>query len=68
MGCHFTKSSGGKSSKDGKGKSKNVEEPPPPPDSDPRIPLTARQKFNISKSWKGINRAMEQTGIQMFLK
>ncbi|KAL5009368.1 hypothetical protein ScPMuIL_014949 [Solemya velum] len=35
---------------------------------DPRVPLTARQRFNITKSWKGIARNMEQTGINMFLR
>ncbi|KAK3592241.1 hypothetical protein CHS0354_003756 [Potamilus streckersoni] len=39
-----------------------------PQKSDPRIPLTARQRFNITKSWKGIARNMEQTGILMFLR
>ncbi|KAL3872787.1 hypothetical protein ACJMK2_035988 [Sinanodonta woodiana] len=36
--------------------------------SDPRIPLTARQRFNISKSWKGIARNIQHTGIMMFLR
>lgn len=43
-------------------------EPPPPAPTDPRIPLTAKQCFCISKSWKGIARAMEPTGINMFVK
>ncbi|XP_054153956.1 neuroglobin-like [Oppia nitens] len=38
------------------------------PLADPRLPLNVRQKFNISKSWKGIARAMERTGITMFVK
>ncbi|KFM56743.1 Neuroglobin, partial [Stegodyphus mimosarum] len=45
-----------------------LEDPPTPPAPDPRLPLTARQLFNISKSWKGIARAMEPTGITMFVK
>ncbi|KAF7488020.1 Neuroglobin [Sarcoptes scabiei] len=35
---------------------------------DPRLPLTVRQKFNLSKSWKGISREMEMTGVLMFVK
>ncbi|XP_037081167.1 neuroglobin-like [Pollicipes pollicipes] len=42
--------------------------PPPPLPKDPRMPLTIRQKFNIVKSWKGISRAMEPTGVYMFVK
>lgn len=45
-----------------------LEDPPTPPAPDPRMPLTARQLFNISKSWKGIARAMEPTGITMFVR
>lgn len=45
-----------------------LEDPPTPPAPDPRLPLTARQLFNISKSWKGIARAMEPTGITMFVR
>ncbi|XP_069173274.1 neuroglobin-like [Procambarus clarkii] len=47
---------------------RGVTEPPAPPPLDPRIPLTAKQKFNMVKSWKGINRAMEATGVYMFLE
>jgi len=47
---------------------KGVNEPPPPAPTDPRLPLTARQVFSITKSWKGIARAMEQTGVLMFIK
>ena len=47
---------------------KALPEPPPPPPTDPRLPLTARQKFSILKSWKGISRAMEPTGVYMFIK
>lgn len=35
---------------------------------DRRLPLTVRQKFNIMKSWKGIARNIEETGILMFLR
>ncbi|GFU37081.1 neuroglobin [Nephila pilipes] len=45
-----------------------LEDPPTPPETDPRLPLTARQLFSITKSWKGIARAMEPTGIIMFVR
>ncbi|XP_078001284.1 globin-like [Glandiceps talaboti] len=45
-----------------------LEEPPPPQQVDPRLPLTARQKFSIQKSWKAIQRAMEDVGINMFIR
>ena len=35
---------------------------------DQRIPMTAKQKYSIVASWKGIHRAMEPTGIFMFVK
>lgn len=40
----------------------------PPPAMDPRLPLTAKQKYSMLASWKGISRAMEKTGICMFIK
>lgn len=40
----------------------------PPPATDPRLPLTAKQKYSMVASWKGISRAMEKTGICMFIK
>lgn len=40
----------------------------PPPATDPRLPLTAKQKYSMLASWKGISRAMEKTGICMFVK
>lgn len=46
----------------------DLPEPPIPPPPDPRLPLTARQKFSIIKSWKGIARAIEPTGVYMFVK
>ncbi|XP_055931264.1 neuroglobin-like [Argiope bruennichi] len=45
-----------------------LSDPPTPPETDPRLPLNARQLFCITKSWKGIARAMEPTGITMFVK
>lgn len=41
---------------------------PPPAPTDPRLPLTAKQKYSMLASWKGISRAMESTGVYMFLK
>lgn len=35
---------------------------------DNRIPLSSRQKFQIVKSWKGIERNIKTTGINMFLR
>lgn len=54
--------------KDSRDSTSPLEDPPIPPPPDPRLPLNARQLFNISKSWKGISRAMEPTGVTMFVK
>lgn len=55
-----------------KKKEEVVEDPlpdiPPPPPTDPRLPLNKKQNFNIGKSWKGISRAIEPTGVNMFVK
>ncbi|GAB6026837.1 hypothetical protein CHUAL_013442 [Chamberlinius hualienensis] len=79
MGCAQTKSdvdrsdggSGRRNKKDGKGGSEagtgGIASPPTPAPVDPRLPLTARQIFSIGKSWKGITRAMETTGVNMFV-
>ncbi|KAL3265651.1 hypothetical protein HHI36_009856, partial [Cryptolaemus montrouzieri] len=34
---------------------------------DSRLPLTAKQKYSMLASWRGISRAMESTGVTMFL-
>ena len=39
-----------------------------PPPLDPRLPLTPRQLFLLQKSWKGIKRNMEATGVEIFIK
>ncbi|XP_014253735.1 neuroglobin-like [Cimex lectularius] len=53
----------------GSGNSEGREPPPSAPaPSDPRLPLTAKQKYSMVASWKGISRAMEQTGVFMFIK
>ena len=43
-------------------------EPAAPPPTDPRLPLNARQVFKLKKSWKGIKRNMEATGVEMFIR
>lgn len=67
MGCEL-----GKLASTQRGGSDNsnrgVEEPPPPAPPDPRLPLTAKQKYSMLASWKGISRAMEPTGVYMFIK
>lgn len=77
MGCTLSKSlsslvrggsSGGSRNNKGNGAAEPVGDPPPPPAPDPRHPLTARQIFSITKSWKAIARAMEPTGIEMFVR
>lgn len=42
--------------------------PPPPAATDPRLPLTARQKFTVIASWKAVSRALEPTGVYMFIR
>lgn len=65
MGCELGKlASSGASS----GNTRKPDENPPPVTVDPRLPLTAKQKYNMLASWKGISRAMESTGVCMFLK
>lgn len=46
----------------------SLPEPAPPAPTDPRLPLTARQVFKLKKSWKGIKRNMELTGVEMFIR
>lgn len=41
--------------------------PPPPPAGDPRLPLNPREVFRLQKSWKGIKRRMEETGVELFV-
>lgn len=66
MGCTFAKA---QNESKGTQNDKKVEEGEATPAvQDNRIPLTVRQKFSISKSWKAIARAMEQTGVSMFVR
>lgn len=36
--------------------------------TDPRLPLTARQKFTVTASWKAVSRALEPTGVYMLIR
>ncbi|XP_046384168.1 neuroglobin-like [Ischnura elegans] len=65
MGCELGKL-GSSSGRGGGGDA--VPEPPAPAPPDPRLPLTAKQKYSMVASWKGISRAMEPTGVYMFVK
>ncbi len=64
MGCKNTKHVEGKAAE----VLDALPEPEAPPAMDPRLPLNARQVFRLKKSWKGIKRNMEQTGIEMFIR
>lgn len=66
MGCELGKLAS--STKSDGVNSISPSEPPPPSAPDPRLPLTARQKYTMMASWKGISRAMQPTGINMFIK
>lgn len=46
----------------------SLPDPAPPAPTDPRLPLNARQVFKLKKSWKGIKRNMEATGLEMFVR
>lgn len=67
MGCELGKLASSSSRCDGNN-ALGPSEPPPPAAPDPRLPLTARQKYTMIASWKGISRAMTPTGICMFIK
>ena len=45
-----------------------LEEPQKPPQTDPRLPLNARQVFRLKKNWKGIKRKLTETGIEVFIR
>ncbi|XP_076169205.1 globin-1 [Ptiloglossa arizonensis] len=36
--------------------------------TDSRLPLTAKQKFTVMASWKAVSRALEPTGVYMFIR
>ncbi|KAK9511671.1 hypothetical protein O3M35_000290 [Rhynocoris fuscipes] len=67
MGCELGKlTKGGGTGRD----NGNSREQPQqaPAQTDPRLPLTAKQKYSMMASWKGISRAMQPTGVYMFIK
>ena len=73
MGCELTKLVG--STRDGVKSAGGIDSGPgagaasaAAPALDPRLPLNARQKYSMLASWKGISRALEPTGIYMFIK
>jgi hypothetical protein len=69
MGCELGKLASSTASDSKKDvENGNVNDPPAPAAPDPRLPLTARQKYSMVASWKGISRAMEQTGVNMFIQ
>ncbi|VDN27300.1 unnamed protein product [Gongylonema pulchrum] len=37
-------------------------------EEDSRIPLTKKQKYVLTKNWKGIAREVSVAGVEMFLK
>ena len=43
-------------------------EAPPPPETDERLPLTTRDVFRLRKSWKGVWRRMEETGVELLVR
>lgn len=66
MGCEL-----GKFAKSSREDPDNELSKPPPVNNqqtDPRLPLTAKQKYGMIASWKGIARAMGPTGVYMFIK
>lgn len=65
MGCELSKLAATKSRNQA---GNNGSSPPPPAATDPRLPLTARQKFTVIASWKAVSRALEPTGIYMFIR
>ena len=60
MGC-------GKSKVDVEPMNGGLVAPPAPPPTDSRLPLNAREVFKLKKSWKGIKRNMEDTGVELFV-
>lgn len=63
MGCEL-----GKLASRSNAEQNKLDDVAPPAQVDSRLPLTAKQKYHMLASWKGISRAMESTGVCMFLK
>lgn len=68
MGCELGKLASSTSGNKKDVENGNVSEPAAPAAPDPRLPFTARQKYTMVASWKGISRAIETTGVNMFIK
>ncbi|XP_043284139.1 neuroglobin-like [Venturia canescens] len=62
MGCELSKLSSSAMQNRGR------DSPPPPAAVDPRLPLTAKQRYTVIASWRAVSRAMEPTGVYMFVK
>lgn len=45
-----------------------IPEPDAPPPTDPRLPLSARQKFSLEKSWKAVQRSLEGVGMNALIR
>ncbi|XP_022090945.1 cytoglobin-1-like [Acanthaster planci] len=45
-----------------------IPEPDAPPPTDPRLPLTARQKFSLEKSWKAVQRSLDTVGMNALIR
>ena len=67
MGCAQTKVEDKKLATNGNTITALIEPSAPPP-TDNRLPLNAREVFRIKKSWKGIHRKMQETGVEMFAR
>ncbi|CAK9301320.1 unnamed protein product [Gordionus sp. m RMFG-2023] len=76
MGCVSSSSQGVETAKPPSGSNKKPENAAgnaddiydKPPMNDPRVPLTRREIFLAGKSWKGVTRNMEETGMHMINK
>lgn len=66
MGCELGKLA--KASQEERERENDLNGPPVNHQTDPRLPLTAKQKYGMIASWKGIARAMGPTGVYMFIK
>ena len=65
MGCQYSQSFDNKPSDSN---IDNLNEIKTIPIVDERLALDARQVFKLKKSWKGIKRALGETGIEMFIR
>ncbi|XP_043494170.1 neuroglobin-like [Polistes fuscatus] len=65
MGCELSKLTTTKSRNQS---DREASPPPPQTTTDPRLPLTAKQKFTVMASWRAVGRALESTGVYMFIR